>query len=129
MMDEVEATQPFGSFFAFTELEDLPWVETSASSFRLAAESVEGAPKEALLQGAIAFEATGDVESCGGGGFISWIWIALPAGPIVILGSYFLNQNIVIMSWTNLEDKVVIITEARASVLPLPKASWRLEPK
>ena len=25
-------------------------------------------------------------------------------------GSYFLNQNIVIMSWTNLEDKVVIIT-------------------
>ena len=25
MMDEVEAAQPFGSFFAFAELEDLPW--------------------------------------------------------------------------------------------------------
>ena len=31
-------------------------------------------------------------------------------------GSYFLNQNIVIMSWTNLEDKVVIITGGAAGI-------------
>ena len=64
MMDEVEATQPFGSFFAFSELEDLPWVETTASAFHSAAqEQAEGPVKQALLEGAVALEGTHDVWS------------------------------------------------------------------
>ena len=42
MMEEVERDQPFGSFFAFAELPDLPYVETSSSSLRAAAESATG---------------------------------------------------------------------------------------
>ena len=64
MMEQVEATQPFGSFFAFSELEDLPWVETTASAFHSAAqEQAEGPVKQALLEGAVALEGTHDVWS------------------------------------------------------------------
>ena len=52
MMKEVERDQPFGSFFAFTELSDLPYVETSSSSFRLAAESSIGNVRQALMDAA-----------------------------------------------------------------------------
>ena len=58
MMNEVEAAQPFGSFFAFAELEDLPWVETTASAFREAAEKTDGSAKQALLAGADALAQT-----------------------------------------------------------------------
>ena len=61
MMDEVEAAQPFGSFFAFAELEDLPWVETTASAFREAAEKTDGSAKQALLAGADALASNNDV--------------------------------------------------------------------
>jgi hypothetical protein len=61
MMDEVEAAQPFGSFFAFAELEDLPWVETTASAFREAAEKADGSAKQALLAGADALASNNDV--------------------------------------------------------------------
>ena len=61
MMEEVEATQPFGSFFAFAELEDFPWVETTASAFREAAEKTDGSAKQALLAGAEALESNDDV--------------------------------------------------------------------
>ena len=37
MMEKVETDQPFGSFYSFTELEDLPYVEIDADQFREAA--------------------------------------------------------------------------------------------
>jgi hypothetical protein len=61
MMEEVEAAQPFGSFFAFAELEDLPWVETTASAFCEAAEKTDGSAKQALLAGADALASNNDV--------------------------------------------------------------------
>ena len=61
MMNEVEAAQPFGSFFAFAELEDLPWVETTASAFHKAAEKTDGSAKQALLAGADALASNNDV--------------------------------------------------------------------
>ena len=45
-------------------LEDLPWVETTASAFHSAAqEQAEGPVKQALLEGAVALEATQNVWS------------------------------------------------------------------
>tara|TARA_B100001248_G_C27391584_1_gene462703 strand:- start:205 stop:2019 length:1815 start_codon:yes stop_codon:yes gene_type:complete len=61
MMDEVESAQPFGSFYSFAELEDLPYVECNAAAFRLAAESCNGASCQALLEGADALDSTGNV--------------------------------------------------------------------
>ena len=61
MMDEVESAQPFGSFYAFAELEDLPYVECNADAFRLAAESCNGVSRQALLEGANALDSTGNV--------------------------------------------------------------------
>ena len=61
MMDEVESAQPFGSFYAFAELEDLPYVECNADAFRLAAESCNGVSRQALLEGAHALDSTGNV--------------------------------------------------------------------
>ena len=52
MMSEVERDQPFGSFFAFTELPDLPFVETSSSAFRATAESASSEAKSALTEAA-----------------------------------------------------------------------------
>ena len=63
MMDEVERDQPFGSFFAFAELADLPYVETSSSSFRLAAELSSGNVRQALLDAADALSANDETWS------------------------------------------------------------------
>ena len=52
MMDEVESTQPFGSFFAFTELPDLPYVEVSASAFLNASKQTKGVVSSALAEAA-----------------------------------------------------------------------------
>lgn len=48
MMAEVERDQPFGSFFTFTELPDLPYVETHSSAFRTAAENASPEARLAL---------------------------------------------------------------------------------
>ena len=45
MMEKVESEQPFGSFYSFTELEDLPYVEISAEAFR---EAAEGKPEHVV---------------------------------------------------------------------------------
>jgi hypothetical protein len=63
MMDEVERDQPFGSFFAFTELPDLPYVETTSSSFRVAAESATGNVRQSLTQAADELFANGETWS------------------------------------------------------------------
>ena len=34
MMDDVQATTPFGSFFVYTELPDLPYLAVDADAFR-----------------------------------------------------------------------------------------------
>ena len=52
MMDEVESTQPFGSFFAFTELPDLPYVEVSASAFLNASKETKGVVSSAIAEAA-----------------------------------------------------------------------------
>ena len=52
MMEQVERTQPFGSFFAFTELPDLPYVEVNSHSFISAAQKRDGLVEQALLAGA-----------------------------------------------------------------------------
>ena len=63
MMNEVERDQPFGSFFAFTELPDLPYVETTASSFRMAAEDASGHIRQSLAEAADELEANDDTWS------------------------------------------------------------------
>ncbi|MEC8012678.1 MAG: hypothetical protein VX153_00470 [Verrucomicrobiota bacterium] len=63
MMDEVESAQPFGSFYAFAELEDLPYVECTSTAFKQAAESSDGPVKLALTAGAEVLESTGNVWS------------------------------------------------------------------
>lgn len=52
MMAEVERTQPFGSYYTFTELPDLPFVAINAGAFAAAAaETAEGPVKAALEAG------------------------------------------------------------------------------
>ena len=63
MMDEVERDQPFGSFFAFAELPDLPYVETSSSSLRVAAESATGNVRQSLTEAAEELFANGEIWS------------------------------------------------------------------
>jgi hypothetical protein len=63
MMDEVERDQPFGSFFAFTELPDLPYAETTASAFRVAAEDASGQVRQSLVEAADELEANDDTWS------------------------------------------------------------------
>ena len=63
MMEEVERDQPFGSFFAFAELPDLPYVETSSSSFRAAAESATGHVRQSLTMAADELSANGEIWS------------------------------------------------------------------
>ena len=60
MMDEVERTQPFGSFFAFTELPDLPYVEVNSKAFLDAAENSDGFVAEALKKGAFVLSENGE---------------------------------------------------------------------
>jgi DNA-binding NarL/FixJ family response regulator len=49
MMEKVEAIQPFGSFYSFTELEDLPYVEIDSEAFRTAAVGQPDHVSKALL--------------------------------------------------------------------------------
>ena len=60
MMDEVESTQPFGSFFAFTELPDLPYVEVNSKAFLDEAEKLGGLVAEALKMGAAVLSENGE---------------------------------------------------------------------
>lgn len=53
MMSEVEEKAPFGSFFTFAELPDLPYVEVSADAFEAAASTAEDdATRLALMDAA-----------------------------------------------------------------------------
>ena len=63
MMEKVEAEQPFGSFYSFTELEDLPYVETDSKTFREAAEGQSEQVKAALLGAADVLESNGECWS------------------------------------------------------------------
>ena len=60
---KVEAEQPFGSFYSFTELEDLPYVETDSKTFRQAAEGKAENVKAALLGAADVLESNGECWS------------------------------------------------------------------
>ena len=63
MMGEVERDQPFGSFFAFTELPDLPYVEATSSSFRSAAQKASGFVRQSLTEAADELEVNEDTWS------------------------------------------------------------------
>ena len=63
MMEKVEAEQPFGSFYSFTELEDLPYVETDSKTLRDAAEGQSEQVKAALLGAADELESNGECWS------------------------------------------------------------------
>ncbi len=63
MMADVEEKQPFGSFFAFTELPDLPYVPVSAHAFEQASEEAEGKVRDALQAGAEVLRSNGEVWS------------------------------------------------------------------
>ena len=63
MMEKVEAEQPFGSFYSFTELEDLPYVETDSQTFRNAAEGESEQVKAALMGAADELESNGECWS------------------------------------------------------------------
>jgi hypothetical protein len=63
MMEEVERDQPFGSFFAFTELPDLPYVEATSSSFRSAAQKASGLVRQSLIEAADELEVNEDTWS------------------------------------------------------------------
>ena len=60
MMEQVENNQPFGSFFTFTELPDLPYVEVNSKSFTEAAEKSAGLASQALLAGARVLSENGE---------------------------------------------------------------------
>jgi len=60
MMEKVESTQPFGSFFAFTELPDLPYVEVSSQAFMNAAVELDGLAAQALTKGAQVLSENGE---------------------------------------------------------------------
>ncbi len=64
MMDAVEAAAPFGSFFTFAELPNLPYVEVSAQAFKDAAEKADdGQTKQALNDAAAVLEKENDTWS------------------------------------------------------------------
>ena len=63
MMEKVEAEQPFGSFYSFTELEDLPYVETDSKTFREVSEGQVEKVKAALLGAADVLESNGECWS------------------------------------------------------------------
>ncbi len=63
MMDEVERSQPFGSFFALAELPDLPYVEITADAFDKAASEADGPVQAALAAGAEVLRQNGEVWS------------------------------------------------------------------
>ena len=63
MMEKVEAEQPFGSFYSFTELEDLPYVEISSDAFREASEGKPEHVSRALTEAAKELDSNGQCWS------------------------------------------------------------------
>ena len=63
MMEKVEAEQPFGSFYSFTELEDLPYVEISSDAFREASEGQPEHVSRALTGAAAELDSNGQCWS------------------------------------------------------------------
>ena len=63
MMDDVEAKAPFGSFFTFAELPELPWVEVSAEAFSAAAQERDGKTAAALEAAAAVLRDNNDTWS------------------------------------------------------------------
>jgi hypothetical protein len=63
MMEKVEAEQPFGSFYSFTELEDLPYVEISSDAFREASEGQPEHVSRALTDAAAELDSNGQCWS------------------------------------------------------------------
>jgi threonine dehydrogenase-like Zn-dependent dehydrogenase len=63
MMEKVEAEQPFGSFYSFTELEDLPYVEISSDAFREASEAQPEHVSRALTDAAAELDSNGQCWS------------------------------------------------------------------
>tara|TARA_E500000331_G_scaffold346536_1_gene385571 strand:+ start:59 stop:421 length:363 start_codon:yes stop_codon:yes gene_type:complete len=59
MMEKVEAEQPFGSFYSFTELTDLPYVAIDYQAFRDAAVGKQKHVSTALLAAAEELESNG----------------------------------------------------------------------
>jgi hypothetical protein len=59
MMEKVETDQPFGSFYSFTELEDLPYVELDADQFRKAANDQPDHVSMALHRAATELDSNG----------------------------------------------------------------------
>ena len=63
MVDSVEKDAPFGSFFVFAQLPDLPWLSVSSSAFRLEAQQQETFVAQALMAAADVLEQNNDVWS------------------------------------------------------------------
>ena len=63
MMERVEHEQPFGSFYSFTELEDLPYLEISAEAFRKASDSKPEHVSNALTEAARELDSNGQCWS------------------------------------------------------------------
>lgn len=63
MMKWVEREQPFGSFFAFTELVDLPYLATNSKSFRAKASSSVGRVRQSLFDAARILESNDETWS------------------------------------------------------------------
>ena len=63
MMEWVEREQPFGSFFAFTELVDLPYLATNSKSFRAKASSSVGRVRQSLFDAARILESNDETWS------------------------------------------------------------------
>jgi hypothetical protein len=63
MFADVEERKPFGSYFTFMDLPDIPYVAVDADTFRKAAASRDEPVRAALLAGADALEAGGNTWS------------------------------------------------------------------
>jgi hypothetical protein len=63
LYQDVEARAPFGSFFSFTELPDLPYVAIGAEAFRAAIAKANGPAQAALEAGLAVLERDGDQYS------------------------------------------------------------------
>ena len=72
---------PFGSFFAFTELPDLPYVEVNSKAFLNAAEN-GWIVAEALTKGASVLSENGEQWSReSGGSSLQWLPSIIPLKP------------------------------------------------
>jgi len=60
MMEKVGASSPFGSFFVFNDLPNLPFVDATSESFRAAAAAASGLDRAALSAAADALDSHGN---------------------------------------------------------------------